>query len=73
MMSTRFDVLYVNGHYMHCGQPMGVAGADMRSFHGSCLTNRLPEALTVYLATSVLRCACGFQMEVPDQDDLVTE
>jgi hypothetical protein len=72
-MSTKFDVLYVDGHYMHCGQPMGIAGAEMRSINGSYTSNRLPEALGVYLATSVLRCACGFQMEVPDQDDPVME
>lgn len=70
-MSTQLDVLYANGHYMHCGEPMRAAGAEMRTIHGSYVSQRLPEALGVYLATSVLRCACGFQMEIPDHDDPV--
>jgi len=60
------DVLVRGGHYIHCGQVMAARGAEMRTIHGSY--GQLPEALGVYLATRVLRCACGFQIEIPDQD-----
>lgn len=60
------DVLVRGGHYIHCGQVMTASGAEMRSIHGTY--GQLPEALDVYLATRVLRCACGFQIEIPDQD-----
>ncbi len=67
------DVLVVDGHYIHCGEPMGTAGAEMRSIHGTYTSRHLPETLGVYLATRVLRCVCGFQMEIPDQGYTVTE
>ncbi|MDE8586020.1 hypothetical protein [Arthrobacter sp. NQ4] len=38
----------------------------MRSIHGTY--GQVPEVLGVYLATRVLRCACGFQIEIPDQE-----
>jgi hypothetical protein len=60
------DVLVRGGHYIHCGQVMAASGAKMRTIHGT--SGQLPEALGVYLATRVLRCACGFQIEIPDQD-----
>lgn len=58
------DVLSIDGHYIHCGQPMTRFGADT---HRVLDDRYLPESLGVYLATRVLRCDCGFQMEVPDQ------
>ena len=67
------DVLVYDGQYMHCGEPMATAGAEMRSIRGSYNTRQLPETLSVYLATRVLRCACGFQMEIPDQNPAVLE
>jgi hypothetical protein len=67
------DVLVHDGHYIHCGQPMKTAGAEMRSIHGTYNSRHLPETLGVYLATRVLRCVCGFQMEIPDQTSAVTE
>jgi len=61
------DVLSFDGHYIHCGQPMARFGADTYFMHGILDDRQLPEALGVYLATRVLRCGCGFQMEIPDQ------
>ena len=61
------DVLAFGGHYIHCGQPMAAANAEMRSIHGTYNNKHMPETLGVYLATRVLRCGCGFQMEIPDQ------
>lgn len=58
------DVLSFDGHYIHCGQPMTRFGANMHRVLGDRL---LPETLGAYLATRVLRCECGFQMEIPDQ------
>lgn len=61
------DVLSFGGHYIHCGEPMAAASSEMRTIHGSYTDRQLPESLSVYLATRVLRCSCGFQMEIPDQ------
>lgn len=61
------NVLVFGGHYIHCGHPMRTAGGEVRRIHGSYGERQLPETLGVYLATRVLRCACGFQMEIPDQ------
>jgi len=63
---TTPDVLVRDGRYVHCGEVMTASGAEMRSIHGTY--GQLPETLGVYLATKVLRCACGFQIEIPDQD-----
>lgn len=65
------DVLVRGGHYIHCGQVMAATGAEMRSIHGTY--GDLPETLGVYLATKVLRCACGFQIEIPDQETAIPE
>ncbi len=67
------DVLVYDGHYMHCGEPMATAGAELRSIRGTDHSMQVPETLSVYLATRVLRCACGFQMEIPDQNPAVLE
>lgn len=64
---TGSDDLALDGNYMHCGQPMTPAGADLLSISAVYTGKNLPEELKVYLTTRVLRCACGFQMEVPDQ------
>ncbi|TLM84496.1 hypothetical protein FDW83_07185 [Pseudarthrobacter sp. NamE2] len=60
------DVLVSGGHYIHCGQPMGTAGGEFRTIQSPYTDRPMPETLTVYLATRVLRCECGFQVEVPD-------
>ncbi|WP_411374172.1 hypothetical protein ACLH0K_14060 [Arthrobacter sp. MPF02] len=45
---------------------MGTAGEELRSIQGAYNNRPMPETLSVYLATRVLRCTCGFQMEIPD-------
>jgi len=66
------DVLIFGGHYMHCGQPMEKIGSDLRRLSAPLTTEDSTtggtgqESLDVYLRTRVLRCACGFQMELPD-------
>lgn len=64
------DVLFADGHYVHCGQPMQSVSAEMNSFRSIYNNRNLPEALGAYLVTRVLRCQCGFQMEIPDQSTL---
>jgi hypothetical protein len=61
------DVLIFGSHYIHCGQPMKKAGSELRKLSAPVSTERATEdALGVYLSTRVLRCACGFQMELPE-------
>jgi hypothetical protein len=60
------NVLAFGGHYVHCGQPMQAAGGAMRNLFRGYMDRELPDTLGVYLATRVLRCVCGFQMEIPD-------
>jgi hypothetical protein len=61
------DVLLFGGHYIHCGRPMERAGHELRRLHAPVSTSRPDgEALDVYLSTRVIRCACGFQMELPE-------
>ena len=61
------DVLIFGGHYMHCGQPMAMAGSELRRLAAPMSTEGAAEdTLDVYLSTRVLRCPCGFQMELPE-------
>lgn len=61
------DVLIFGGHYMHCGRPMEKAGSELRRLSAPLSTEAADQdALDVYLSTRVLRCACGFQMELPE-------
>lgn len=61
------DVLLFGGHYIHCGRPMERAGHELRRLHAPMGTSRQDgDALDVYLSTRVIRCACGFQMELPE-------
>ena len=61
------DVLIFGSHYMHCGQPMKKAGSELRRLSAPLSTeDEAEDALGVYLSTRVLRCDCGFQMELPE-------
>jgi hypothetical protein len=61
------DVLIFGGHYMHCGQPMGKAGSELRRLSAPLSADGTGEVvLDVYLSTRVLRCVCGFQIELPE-------
>jgi len=57
-----------DGTYFHCGEPMAPPGpqveALLRTFPAQDQPGSL-DSLAAYLATKVLRCRCGFQMEVP--------
>lgn len=61
------DILVFGGHYIHCGQPMQKIGSELRRLHSPTVTDQnADDALDVYLSTRVLRCPCGFQMELPE-------
>ncbi|MDQ1058201.1 putative Zn finger protein [Arthrobacter globiformis] len=65
------EVLQFGSEYIHCGEPMHAAGSELRSVYAPVTTEQVRTeqtsqgALEVYLHTRVLRCACGFQMELP--------
>jgi hypothetical protein len=52
--------------YIHCGEAMAPADPAMRNAYLPLTTDPGPaDLLGVYLQTRVLRCRCGFQMELP--------
>jgi hypothetical protein len=52
--------------YSHCQEPMSAVDPERRSAHRPVSTHAgTPDFLGDYLRTSVLRCRCGFQMEIP--------
>jgi hypothetical protein len=60
------DVLVFGGHYIHCGQPMQTLGSQVSRLVAAAYTNGGREdAVDVDLETRVLRCTCGFLIEVP--------
>lgn len=60
-------VLQFGGEYIHCGEPMHVASSELRNAYSTLRAETASDAvLDVYLQTRVLRCTCGFQMEIPD-------
>jgi predicted aconitase len=62
------DVLVFGGHYIHCGQPMQALGSQISRLHAAAYTDGAREdAVDVNLETRVLRCSCGFQVELPDE------
>jgi len=55
-----------DGEYVHCGEAMAPADPAMRNAYLPLTTDPGPaDHLGVYLQTRVLRCRCGFQMELP--------
>ncbi|WP_104137805.1 hypothetical protein [Arthrobacter sp. ZGTC131] len=61
------DVLIFGSHYMHCGEPMAKAGSELRKLSVPLSTEgAAKDSLGVYLSTRVLKCDCGFQIELPE-------
>jgi hypothetical protein len=61
------DVLVFGGHYVHCGRPMEKAGSGLQRIRFPVSTDEPTDGtLAVYLSTRVLRCPCGFQIELPE-------
>ncbi|MCO4236288.1 hypothetical protein [Pseudarthrobacter raffinosi] len=60
-------VLVFGGHYVHCEQPMHKIGSKVRSLSARGFSDGPPEdASGVSLTAQVLRCSCGFHMDVPE-------
>jgi hypothetical protein len=60
------DVVHRDAAYVHCQESMSPADPEVRGVHWPVSTQAGPnEFLSVYLRTRVLRCRCGFQMEIP--------
>jgi hypothetical protein len=52
--------------YSHCQEPMSAVDPERRSAHWPVSTHAgTPDLLGDYFRTRVLRCRCGFQMEIP--------
>ncbi|MBD8042201.1 hypothetical protein H9638_00075 [Arthrobacter sp. Sa2BUA2] len=51
--------------YLHCGEPMQPKDTGTVSLFEPLSTERHEAAQDVRLETSILRCACGFQIELP--------
>ena len=65
--SNQRNVIVFGGHYMHCGQLMGKGGTELQRRQAPRSTENVQHwALDIYLSTRVLRCICGFQIEVPE-------
>jgi hypothetical protein len=63
----RGDVLAFAGDYIHCGQPMQPLGSHNGWLSAAAYTDRDQEdPVNVSMETQILRCACGFQIEVPE-------
>jgi hypothetical protein len=61
------DVLIFGSYYMHCRQPMEKAGSELRRLSVPRPTEgEAEDPLELYFSTRVLRCVCGFQMELPE-------
>lgn len=61
------DVLILGDDYLHCGEPMQKAGSELRRlFVPPPADEAGGDALEVYFPTRVLRCDCGFQLELPE-------
>ncbi|WP_427135161.1 hypothetical protein [Pseudarthrobacter sp. S9] len=63
---TTAGFLQLGSEFIHCGEPMHVAGSELQSIYAPVTTGQAGEGvLDVYLRTRVLRCGCGFRMEIP--------
>lgn len=61
------DVVREHAAYFHCQEPMSAVTPELIGGHWPASTHAGPtEFLGVYLQTRVLRCRCGFQMEIPN-------
>ncbi|MFD0758695.1 hypothetical protein [Arthrobacter ulcerisalmonis] len=50
-------VLKLAGKFIHCGEPMAVKPLDLKATAHAGTAERSP--------LRILRCACGFQMDLP--------
>jgi hypothetical protein len=61
------DLLIFGWHYLHCGELMKKTGSELRRLSASMSSDSVPgDMRDVYLSTRVLKCRCGFRLEVPE-------
>ncbi|WP_146033029.1 hypothetical protein [Arthrobacter sp. AFG20] len=61
------DLLIFGWHYLHCGELMKKTGSELRRLSASVSSDSAPgDTRDVYLSTRVLKCRCGFRLEVPE-------
>jgi len=60
-------VLQFGGVYFHCGKPMPTIDYRQCSVDEPGSAGPGDGPLGVYLSTTLLRCRCGFQLEIPDR------
>lgn len=53
------------GKYFHCGDPMRVEGADVRKIQTPLSAKESGLGDGVSVGTTILRCRCGFRLELP--------
>ena len=62
------DLMHRDAPYVHCQEPMSPADPNLRGVQWPVSTQAGPmEFLGAYFRDRVLRCRCGFQMEVPHE------
>lgn len=60
------DAVHRDAAPVHCQEPMSAVDPELRSAHRPVSTHAgTMDFLGDYLRTRVLRCRCGFQMEIP--------
>ena len=60
------DVMHREAAYVHCQEPMSPVAPNLRGVQWPVSTQAGPSGLLgVSLRTRVLRCRCGFRMEIP--------
>lgn len=63
---TTSTLLQFGGQYLHCGELMQLATTSGRSVYDPISTEDPDDQLLdVYLNTRVLKCRCGFRVELP--------
>ncbi len=60
-------LLEFGSHYFHCGEPLRDVATASRSFEApqTARSRSRNSPLEVHLHTKVLRCRCGFELEIP--------
>ena len=65
LWARRADSLAAETEYLHCGEPMKPKDSRTLSIFEPLSTEQDVVMPDVRLETSILRCACGFQIELP--------
>ena len=64
--SALAGLLQFGEEYVHCGAPMRVVSHQVRTIDSTGPEQSVEGTFEVVLRTRLLRCNCGFQLELPD-------